>query len=120
MHESTYTTPSMMTFGRENRLSIDLILGHPEREDSEQAYGSQYASQLSEKINEGHEFPRSRLQIASNAIKRNYDIQANLFECNVGDPVWFFDPTRKVGLNPKFQRPWKGPFKVISKISEIL
>lgn len=120
VHDSTYTTPSMMTFGREIRLPIDLIFGHPEREDSEQAYGSQYASQLSEKINEVHEFPRSRLRIASNAIKRNYDIQANLFEFNVGDPVWFFDPTRKVGLNPKLQRPWKGPFKVISKISEIL
>ena len=120
VHESTCTTPSMMTFGREIRLPIDLIFGHPEREDSEQAYGNQYVSQLSEKINEVHEFARSRLQIASNAMKRNYDIQANLFEFNVGDPVWFFDPTRKVGLNPKLQRPWKGPFKVISKISEIL
>lgn len=120
VHESTCTTPSMMTSGREIRLPIDLILGHPEREDSEQAYGSQYASQLSEKINEVHEFARSRLQIASNAMKRNYDIQPNLFEFNVGNPVWFFDPTREVGLNPKLQRPRKGPFKVISKISEIL
>ena len=114
VHEATCTTPSMITFGREIRLPIDLIFGHPEREDSEQAYGSQYASQFSEKINEVHEFARSRLQIASFAMKRNYDIQANLFEFNVCDPVWIFDPTRKVGLNPKLQRPWKGPFKVIS------
>lgn len=31
VHESTCTTPSMMTFGREIRLPIDLIFGHPER-----------------------------------------------------------------------------------------
>ena len=120
VHESTGTSASKMTFGHEIRLPIDLVFGQPERENSEQVYGSQYANQLSDRINEVHEFARSRLQIASDTMKKNYDIKTNLFEFQVGDAAWFYDPVRKVGLNPKLQRHWKGPFKVITKLSDIL
>ena len=53
-------------------------------------------------------------------MKRNYVIKTNLFEFQVGDAVWFYDPVRKVGLNHKVVRPWKGPFKVMAKLSDIL
>ena len=120
VHQSTGTSACKMTFGHEIRLPIDLVFGQPERENSEQVYGSQYANELSDKIGEVHEFARSRLQVASDAMKRNYDIKSNLFEFQVGDAVWLYDPVRKVGLNPKLQRPWKGPCKVIAKLSDIL
>ena len=97
-----------------------MVFGQPERENSEQVYGSQYANELSDKIGEVHEFARSNLQVASYAMKSNYDIKSNLFEFQVGDAVWLYDPVRKVGLNPKLQRPWKGPCKVIAKLSDIL
>ena len=69
---------------------------------------------------EVHEFARSRLQVASDAVKINYDIKSNLFEFQVEDAASLYDPVRKVGLNPKLQRPWKGPCKVIAKLSDIL
>lgn len=53
-------------------------------------------------------------------MKRNYDIMSNLFEFHVGVAVWLKDPVREVGLNPKLQRLWKGPFKVIDKLNDIL
>ena len=120
IHESTSTSACKMTFGHEIRLPIDLLFSQPERETEESRYGSQYVNQLSDKMNEVHEFARSRLKIASDAMKKNYDIKSNLFEFQVGDAVWFYDPVRKVGLSPKLQRPWKGPFKVMTKISDIL
>jgi hypothetical protein len=30
--------------------------------------------------------------------------------CMTGDAGWFYNPLRTKGLNPKFQRPWQGPF----------
>ena len=54
-------------------------------------------------MNKVHEFARNRLQISSDAMKRNYDIKFNLFELHVGDAVWLYDPIRRVGLNPKLQ-----------------
>ena len=53
-------------------------------------------------------------------MKKNYDIKTNLFKFQVGDAIWSYDPMRKVGLNPKLQRPWKGLFKVMTKKSDIL
>lgn len=120
VYESINTSPSKMMFGHEIRLPIDLLFGQPERESEEQMYGSQYANELRDKLDEVHEFARSRMKIASDAMKRKYDIKSNLREFSVGEAVWLFDPTRKVGLNPKLQRPWKGPFKVIEKINDIL
>ena len=120
IQESTSTSACKMTFGHEIRLPIDLLFSQPERETEESMYGSQYVNQLSDKMNEVHEFARSRLKIASDAMKKNYDIKSNLFEFQVGDAVWFYDPVRKAGLSPKLQRPWKGPFKVMTKISDIL
>ena len=53
-------------------------------------------------------------------MRRNYDIKSNLFEFPVGDAVWLYGPIRRVGFNPKLQRPLKGPCQVIAKISDIL
>ena len=120
VHESTGTSASKMTFGHEIRLPIDLVFGQPERENNSNVYGSQYPNRVSDRIDEVHEFARGRLRIASDAMKRNYDIKSNLHEFQVGEAVWLYDPVRRVGLNPKLQRPWKGPCKVIAKLSEIL
>ena len=42
-------------FGHEIRLPIDLLFGQPERESEEQMYGSQYANELRDKLDEMHE-----------------------------------------------------------------
>ena len=38
----------------------------------------------------------------------------------MGDAVWYYDPQRKVGVCPKLQRPWKGPFTVTKKLNDVL
>ena len=53
-------------------------------------------------------------------MKRNYDLRVNLHNYTVGDKVWYFDPKRIRGLNSKLQRPWKGPFEIISKLNDVL
>ena len=119
IHETTGTSPNMMTFGRELRLPIDIIFGLPEKENSK-AYGSLYASQMSDRMNEIHDLALKRLHIASEAMKRSYGIKCNFIEFQVGEAVWLYDPVRKVGLDQKLQRSWKGPFKVISKLNYVL
>ena len=55
------------------------------------------------------------MKIASDAMKRKYDLKSNLRVFNIDDSVWVYDPTRKVGVNPKLQRLWKGPFQAVEK-----
>ena len=38
----------------------------------------------------------------------------------VGDAVWYYFPKRKVGFNPKLQRPWKGPYSVVEQFNDVL
>ena len=64
VYESINTSPSKMMFGHEIRLPIDLLFGQPARESEEQMYGSQYANELRDKLDEVHEFARSRMKIA--------------------------------------------------------
>ena len=120
VHDSINTSASMMMLGREIQLPIDLIFGSPDSERNEYVYGSLYAKELQERLIEVHEFARKRMKIASDAMKRKYDLKSNLREFNIDDSVWVYDPIRKVGVNPKLQRPWKGPFKVVEKSSDIL
>ena len=96
VHDSINTSPSKMMFGREIRLPIDLIFGEPGSESDRTVYGTQYANDLRDRLNEVHEFARNRMRVASDAMKRKYDIKSNLKVFQVGDVVWVFDPTRKV------------------------
>ena len=101
VHDSINSSASMMMLGREIQLPIDLIFGSPDSERNEYAYGSLHAKELQDRLTEVHEFARKRMKIASDAMKRKYDLKSNVREFNIDDSVWMNDPIRKVGVNPK-------------------
>ncbi|KAL3886088.1 hypothetical protein ACJMK2_026111 [Sinanodonta woodiana] len=75
VHESTGTTPVLMTFGREITLPIDIVFGDPKKKPSEsQKYKTDYANELKEKPNEIHELSRKKIQLSGENMKRNYDL----------------------------------------------
>ena len=54
-------------------------------------------------------------------MKQYYDVQlspASLLQR--GDPVWLYNPQRKKGITPKFQKLWKGPYLIMKKINDIV
>ena len=118
VHDSTKCNPAQMMLGRQVRLPIDLALGIPETRESKCA--SDYAYELEKQLILIHIFARKRLQISSNGMKRYYEKSTNLNEHNVGDAVWFHNPVRKKRLSLKFHRPWRGPYTVIEKMSDVL
>ncbi|KAK3082682.1 hypothetical protein FSP39_002465 [Pinctada imbricata] len=118
VHSSSGVTPCNMMFGREINIPIDLALGRPNA--SENVSQSQYVQKLEEKLLGVHEFARGDLQMSSDVMKRNYDVNASLHDYNPGDMVWLFSPNRKVGLCPKLQRHWDGPYRVIEKMSDLV
>ena len=97
VHETLGASPAMMTFGRDLTLPIDLALGRPVKEQT--ICATDHAYQLEQKLFEIHEFVRKHLSIASDSMKRRYDLKTNCSEHKVGDPVWCFKPRRRVGPN---------------------
>jgi transposase InsO family protein len=122
VHQSTGVTPFSMMFGTQMRLPIDLLIGAPlvDNPEKENRYASDYVRKLEEKLYQIHSFARKKLKISSDAMKRNYDLNANQTSYVVGDSVWYYNPQRKVGRSGKLTRPWKGPYQIIEKVSNIL
>ena len=53
-------------------------------------------------------------------MKKRYDVRMHKNPYKIGDAVWYYHPKRKVGFNPKLQRPWKGPRIVVDRLNEVL
>jgi len=48
-----------------------------------------------------------------------YDVNVRQYNYKPGDAVWCLHETRKVGVNPKLERAFDGPFLFKTKISEL-
>ena len=115
--ESTNASPNLLMLGREVYLPVDVIFGKPPQECPDT---TEYITQLQERMESTHEYVRVKLQHSSSRQKRYYDQKINGKTHNTGDLVWLHEPRRKLGLCPKLQRYWKGPFTVIQKINDLL
>jgi transposase InsO family protein len=115
VHETTKVSPYEMMFGRTINLPIDLVIGHPDSNYIFPVYSSGYVFSLSKKLEKIHEFA-----LSSNNMKRLYDRSKHFKSYNAGDAVWFYNPLRTKGLNPKLQRPWQGPFLVTERINDVI
>jgi hypothetical protein len=49
-----------------------------------------------------------------------YDRSKHFHSYNAGDAVWFYNPLRTKGLNPKLQRPWQGLFLITERINDVI
>lgn len=118
---STGFTPTMLHIGREVRLPVDIVFGTPELLDSEtEKDKTSYTINLEKKLLKVHEIVRQNMEIASQSMKVNYNVNVKYNIFKEGDLVWYYCPVRKKGLSPKFQKPWIGPCKVVNKVNDVL
>ena len=118
VHETTGVSPARMVFGRDLTLPVDLALGRPVRE--EKYCNTDYAYELKQRLLAIHEYARKHLKIASDSMKRQYDVKAKRIKYTAGDAVWYFKPKRRKGFNPKIQIHWKGPYIITEQLNDVL
>lgn len=117
VHESTGFSPNFVVFGRENRMPADLVLGCPPNEEEYHSSPDQYVNQLQMKARETFASVRLHLGYAANRRKSYYDAKVKQTEVVVGQWVWYLYPRRRVGLSPKWQRIYTGPYLIVRIIS---
>lgn len=117
-HESTKFTPAYILFGRELRLPLDVQYELPDNSSSK--YYSEYVLNAKERFLRAYETVRDNISHAQKTMKDYYDRKAYGEEFSVGDRVWYFDPRVKKGRSTKLNRPWKGPYIVKKKISDLV
>ena len=118
-NESTGMTPHLLTIGREVRLPAELVFGSTNTTDEEITSYGDYVDSLRARIQYAHEIARKHMFTAAKRSKDLYDTKVAFHGYNVGDVVWCLMEARKVGISPKLERVFEGPFLVRKKHSEI-
>lgn len=118
VHASTGFTPYKVLFGQEIILPVDVMwdMGHQERFSAV----SDYVVALTDTLSTVVGAVKRHQERASAQQKAAYDFRVNHQYYAVGELVWVQNKVRKKGRCPKLQRRYKGPFKVLEIISDVL
>jgi len=117
-HESTKLSPNLLALGREVRMPASLIYSHVDASPKQENPG-EYVLRLQERMLKAHEVARKHIGKVARRSKEVYDAKLSFHHYQVGDVVWCLHETRKVGVNPKLERAYDGPYLVTAKFSEI-
>ena len=81
---------------------------------------AEYVTKLQKILYRAHELAREQLQSSQIRQKRDYDVKLQVNTYNVGDLVYVLNSAKRIGVSPKLQFIWKGPYVVSKVISPIL
>ena len=119
-NESTNLSPNLLSLGREIRLPVDVVYGHKEGTSHADVPGfCDYIEDLRDRMLHAHEVARKYLCSNAKRSKAIYDTRLVLSNYSPGDLVWYLHETRKVGICPKLEKRYDGPFVVKRKLSEL-
>ena len=110
LHETTGFTPFHLVFGRTPNLPVDVMLGRIEGEVI-QGYPL-YVQGLHSKLKSAFEQTRKKITTSHEHRKELYDKGSQGVEFKVGDRVWLYNPTIKVGKTRKLSSLWRGPYTI--------
>ena len=102
-------------FGRQVWMPIDLMYGTPSPAPVSVA---EYASNLRQALESAYANVRERMDRKLDREKELYDRKVHGKPLEIGDLVWLHCPAVPRGHSKKLHRPWSGPHRVVSKISE--
>ena len=116
-HMSTGFTPYKVVFGQEIILPVDIMLNL----DNGGRYSSatEYVSRLFDTLSTVVDAVKGHQVRASTGQKETFDFKANFQYYSEGERVWLWDKAKKRGVCPKLQRRFKGPYRVIERITKV-
>ena len=110
-------TPFELLYARTNRLPMDLLT---DRDDNTvQIDELDYAAKAHKRLQEAYKQVIEKQKIEQVKYKANYDRKTTEFTFNVGDRVYLASKMKKIGLSPKLQCKWLGPYTVVGRKGEV-
>lgn len=116
-HSSTGFTPFHLMYGRQARMPLDIIYGLPPGKVESHC---QYASSLRHSLENAYQLARINTKGAARRQKEHFNLKVHGKPYVTGDFVWLCNPVIPKGTSRKLHSPWKGPYKVIKRISDIV
>jgi hypothetical protein len=81
-------------------------------------YGT-YVLDLTSMMLHAHEIARKHLSVNAKRSKDIYDSKVNFYNCKEGDLVWCLHETQKIGVMPKLEKAFDGPYVIKEKRSAL-
>src|SRR6476469_6915006 len=107
-------------FGREvSSPSLSLVIGEPDEPGENTQMYHELVADRKEKFKNAYAATREQLGVVAERNKLHYDLKVKPFVFSVGQWVWHYCPRRRVGLNPKWQKLYSGPFLVTEIIGNV-
>ena len=116
-HETTGNTPNYMMLGREVTTPLDIQYCMPR--SIAHIPQNRWAWILKDRMEETHKHVRENVKGAMHRQKKYYDQKLSWQSFQPGDQVFVYFPNVKPGLTTKLACLWRGPFKVIAKITDV-
>ena len=113
---TTGYTPFYLMFGRQVRMPVDIMYGTP---NPELTTPSKYTAELRKGLENAYQQVRELMGHTLNQEKELYDQRVHGQPFKAGDMVWLHFPAVPRGQSKKLHRPWKGPFRIIKRISDV-
>ena len=99
-HTSTTFTPFYLTYMREARVSLNLLL---DLGVSTYRSTDEYANLVKVRMNKAYEIVAARQKMVFERAKKRYDARVKAASFDVGDYVYYFSPKMAPGRGRKFQ-----------------
>ena len=115
--ESTGFTPNMLLLGREARKPYDVGLSG--QSHLEGHIYVNYVQELIGKLQKAHTLARTNLERSNRRQKDFYDGKSVLHKYHSGDLVWYRNENRKIGITPKLQPHYSGPYLVLKRHNDL-
>ena len=113
-HDTTGASPNAMMLGRETCAPLSLL--YPREDMDWQPDDAAYVDRLQYAMAQTHALARRKLGKLVARQRRNYDVRAEAQPLEVGDSVYYYLPVKKVGITPKLQSYWTGPWVVTREV----
>ena len=116
---STGFSPHFLMFGRETRIPVDLMTPEPPQAEVPLTT-SEYAEKLRKRFERTYELTRVNTKKSSERYKGYSTRRRKIRRTTSGDKVWLYVPFVRKGKNLKLSRPWRGPYTIVKKISDMV
>lgn len=114
VQETTRFTPFELVYGRQVTTPLDAML--PVDNSS---IMDDDIEDMTQKAEEARQLARYRIRRQQATDARRYNMGRRHVEYQPGDYVWVWTPVRRRGLSEKLLRRYFGPYKVLSRLSDV-
>lgn len=117
LHETTGFTPNQLMLGTEVSTPLDIMYEMPR--SVKYIPRHKWAWQLKENMETAYTFVRENMKTARVRQKKYHDHNVSWQILEPDSQVYVLFPIRKAVQSPKFTSYWRGPYKVLSKLTDL-